>query len=74
MRGYYYTQLLRQFGGVVLLTEPLTLDSEANNPRATFEETVNQIVSDLDQAIVLLADAPPHKSRAHKITAMAIEI
>lgn len=73
MRGYFYLQLMRQFGGVVLLTEPLTLDSEAKNPRATFEETVNQIVSDLDQAIALLDGAPPSKARAHRITALAMK-
>ncbi len=73
MRGYYYSQLMRQFGGVVVLTEPLTLDSEANNPRATFEETVNQIIADLDRSIDLLADAPQSKARAHMITAMAIK-
>lgn len=73
MRGYFYSQLMRQFGGVVLLTEPLTLDSEANNPRGTFEETVNLIVSDLDQAIALLEDAPASKARAHKITALALK-
>ena len=73
MRGYLYTQLMRQFGGVPLLTEPLTLDSEANNPRATFEETVNQIISDIDQAINLLADVAPSTSRAHRITALALK-
>ena len=73
MRGFYYSQLMRQFGGVVLLTEALTLDSEANNPRATFEATVNQIISDLDQAAVLLADAPASKQRAHRLTAMALK-
>ncbi len=73
MRGYFYTQLMRQFGGVVLLTEPLTLNSGANNPRATFEATVTQIVSDLDQAIALLEDAPVDKARAHKITALAMK-
>jgi len=73
MRGYFYTQLMRQFGGVVLLTEPLTLESESNNPRSSFEATVNQIVADLDQAIKLLADAPPSKARAHKITALAMK-
>ncbi len=73
MRGYYYSQLMRQYGGVPLLLEPLGLDSEANNPRATFEETVNAIISDLDQAIVLLADAPESKARAHRITAMALK-
>lgn len=73
MRAYFYSQLMRQFGGVPLLLEPLELDSEANNPRATFEETVYQIVTDIDQAIVLLEDAPVSKARAHKITAMALK-
>ena len=73
MRGYYYAQLMRQFGGVVLLTEPLTLESESNNPRSSFEATVNQIISDLDQAIVLLENAPASTSRAHKITALAMK-
>lgn len=73
MRGYFYTQLMRQFGGVPLLTEPLTLESEANNPRGSFEETINLIVSDIDKAIQLLDDAPPSTSRAHKITALALK-
>lgn len=73
MRAYYYSQLMRQFGGVPLLLEPLALDSEANNPRATFEETVSQIIADLDQAITLLEEAPASKARAHKITALALK-
>ena len=73
MRAFYYTQLMRQFGGVVLLTEPLTLDSEANNPRGTFEATVNLILSDIDQAAVLLENAPASKQRAHKLTVMALK-
>ncbi len=71
MRAHFYTQLMRQYGGVPLLTEPLELDAEANNPRGTFEETVNLILSDLDQAEVLLADAPASKARAHRITVLA---
>src|SRR5210317_15752 len=54
MRGYFFSQLMRQYGGVVLLTEPLTLDSEAENPRSSFEATVNQIISDIDQSITML--------------------
>lgn len=73
MRAYFYTQLMRQFGGLVLLTEPLTLESEANNPRASFEATINQIISDVDQAITLLDDAPADKARAHKVTALALK-
>ena len=73
MRAYFYTQLMRQFGGLVLLTEPLTLESEAENPRSSFEATINQIISDVDQAITLLDDAPVDKARAHKITALALK-
>jgi len=73
MRGYFFSQLMRQYGGIVLLTEPLTLDSEAQNPRSSFEDTVNQIVSDLDQAISLLSDAPASKARAHSLTAHALK-
>jgi len=74
MRGFYYSQLMRQFGGVVLLTEPVTLDTEVESfVRGTFEETVNLILSDLEQAIVLLADAPTSKARVHTITAMALK-
>jgi len=73
MRGYLFSQLMRQYGGVVLLTEPLTLESESSNPRSSFQDTVNQIVSDLDQAISLLADAPQSKARAHALTAHALK-
>lgn len=72
MRAYLYSQLMRQFGGVVLLTEPLNLDSEANNPRGTFEETVDLILSDLDRAETFLENAPASKARAHKITVLAL--
>ena len=73
MRAYFYTQLIRQYGGVVVLTEPTIIKSHAENPRATFEATANQIIKDLDQAIVLLEDAPTSKARAHKLTAMAMK-
>ena len=73
MRGYFYSQLMRQYGGVVLTLSPFALEDEAANPRASFEQTVNQIISDIDQSITLLADAPVNKSRAHKITALALK-
>jgi len=73
MRAYFYSQLMRQFGGLVLLTEPLTLESESENPRSSFEATITQIIADVDQAITLLADAPADKARAHKITALALK-
>ena len=75
MRAYYYSQLMRQYGGVVLSLEPFTLSSETSNPRSrVFEATVNQIVSDLDTAITLLDDvAITNKARANKLTAHALK-
>ena len=74
MRAFYYSQLMRQFGGVVLLTEPVSLDTEVSSfTRGTFEETINLIVSDLDQAISLLESAPVSAARAHRNTALALK-
>jgi hypothetical protein len=73
MRAHFYTNLARSYGGLVLLTEPLTLDSEANNPRSSWEATINLIVSDLDLAISLLDGAPVSPARAHKMTALAMK-
>ncbi|WP_041633078.1 RagB/SusD family nutrient uptake outer membrane protein [Maribacter sp. HTCC2170] len=73
MRAHFYTNLARQYGGLILLTEPLALDSEANNPRSSWEATVNLIVSDLNQAITLLDGAPVSPARAHKLTALAMK-
>jgi hypothetical protein len=73
MRGYFYAQLMRQFGGVVLTETPFTLEDEASNPRATLAATVAFIIADLDKAITKLAGAPESKARASGITAMAMK-
>ncbi len=73
MRAHFYTNLMRSYGGLVLTTEPFLLDSEANNPRSSFEATINLIVSDLDQAITLLDGAPISPARAHQMTALAMK-
>ena len=51
MRAYYSHQLLRYYGGFPIIDKPYTLDSETfKAPRNTFEECVNFIVKDLDEA------------------------
>ncbi|WP_448779694.1 RagB/SusD family nutrient uptake outer membrane protein [Bacteroides congonensis] len=51
-RGYAYFNLLRFFGGVPVLLKVLDTDSpELTAPRNTRYEVVNQILSDLQQAI-----------------------
>ena len=73
MRAYFYTQLMRQWGGVILTTTPYGLEDEIASPRGSFEDTVALIIADLNQAITLLEDAPASKARAHKITALALK-
>ncbi len=50
LRAYYYFFLNEGFGGVPLVTTPLTL-SEAQLPRESKEAVVNFILSELDAAI-----------------------
>lgn len=73
MRAYFYSQLVRNYGGVVLTLDPLVLDSEPLD-RSSFEDSIKQIVSDLDMAINLLGDSNAgNKARATKLAALALK-
>lgn len=51
-RAYVYFDLFQLHGGVPILKNVVTVDSEAlSSPRATREETINFIISDLESAI-----------------------
>ncbi len=66
LRGYNYYRLFAQYGGVVLQNEPVVGSSvKKNYTRATEEETLNQVISDLEKAYELL----PQKSPANRGTA-----
>lgn len=54
LRAYFYHNLMRAFGGVPLVTEVYGLGDEMNDPRASFEETVNFIVQEAEAAADLL--------------------
>jgi hypothetical protein len=55
MRAYFYAYLAMNFGGMPLIGDTLFgKDDNINVPRASFEETVNYIVKDLDEATALL--------------------
>ena len=49
LRGYNFYRLFAQYGGVVLVTEPLT-GVVRNFSRSTEEETMKQVVSDFENA------------------------
>lgn len=55
LRAYYYFFLVRAFGGVPLLTEPLE-QGDFIRPRATAEEVYALIKQDLEEAIAVLPE------------------
>lgn len=55
LRAYYYFFLVRAYGGVPLLTEPLESE-EFQQPRATAEQVYDLIVQDLQNAIAGLPE------------------
>ena len=50
LRGMFYFELVKRFSGVVLLDKASGLTDNIDLPRNTYEETVNFILKDLDDA------------------------
>ncbi|MCH1431800.1 MAG: RagB/SusD family nutrient uptake outer membrane protein [Flavobacteriaceae bacterium] len=73
LRAYYYHQLLRFYGGVPIIDSPYTLEDDLSIARSTFAQTVDFIVSDLDQAANLLNGKDIVEGRASRIAAMALK-
>lgn len=74
MRAYYYQQLLRYFGGVPIVDKPYTLsDTDFLSARNTYEECVNFIVKDCDEAAALLDGKTLVSGRATKAAALALK-
>lgn len=74
MRAYYYHDLARYFGGVPLVDRPYTLGEEDYEvPRATWEETINFILTDLNDAAQLLEGKSMAEGRASELAALALK-
>ena len=74
MRAYYYHQLVRYYGGVPIIDKAFALtDSDFLSARNTYEECLNFIVKDLDEAAVLLDGKSLQKGRATKASALALK-
>ncbi len=54
LRGYNYYRLFAQYGGVVIQTEAANGAVKKDYTRATAEETLNQVIADLEQAYKML--------------------
>jgi hypothetical protein len=73
LRGYYYHQLLRFYGAFPIIDKLYGLDEDYTIARNTWEECVNFIISDLDQAATLLDGKTTSAGRASKIAAQALK-
>tara|TARA_R110000868_G_scaffold98706_2_gene271786 strand:+ start:78522 stop:80372 length:1851 start_codon:yes stop_codon:yes gene_type:complete len=73
LRAFYYHQLVRFYGGVPLLDEPFGLDSDFDIARNTFEECVEFIVADCDQAFDLLNGKSMDSGRANATAALSLK-
>ncbi|MBQ3771775.1 MAG: RagB/SusD family nutrient uptake outer membrane protein, partial [Bacteroidaceae bacterium] len=56
LRGYNYYRLFAQYGGVALETEPANGDVKKYYERATEEQTLNQVISDFEEAYKYLPE------------------
>ncbi|MDO1444996.1 RagB/SusD family nutrient uptake outer membrane protein [Rhodocytophaga aerolata] len=74
MRAYNYHQLLRYYGAVPLVDRSYGLgESDYSMPRNTFEECVNFIVKDAEEAARLLDGKTMAQGRASKAAALALK-
>ena len=75
IRAMSYFNLVRLFGKVSLVTEPVTNYAEAQKPRAEVTDVYTQIINDLVQADTLLpepaskVEGHPHRYAAHALLA-----
>ena len=79
-RAYCYFAMVRRYGGVPIVTEPLDdkYDGDTNEglyiPRSTEKETWDFVISELDRAAELLPDEPKGgKYRASKWAALGLQ-
>ena len=72
LRAWSYMDLAARYGGVVIVTEPFNLEDNFTMGRSTFEETVAQVISDIDLAIPLLPESYPSDQDWGRITKGAV--
>lgn len=73
LRAYFYHQLMRHYGGVPLVDKAYELNEDYSVERSTFEQTINFIVKDCDDAYALLSGKSIAKGRATPNAALALK-
>jgi hypothetical protein len=73
VRAFVFYAMAKRFGGVPLVTKVIEYPAEKDAlevPRATEEETWNQILADFDRAAELLRPTSPKRGYANKFVAL----
>ncbi|WP_207495150.1 RagB/SusD family nutrient uptake outer membrane protein [Aridibaculum aurantiacum] len=78
LRGMFFFELVKRYGGVPLVTRVLSPNENLNLPRNSFEECVAQVVKDCDSAIAHLPTwtqswNTQNRGRATKTAALALK-
>lgn len=74
LRAYYYHNLIRIYGAVPLIETVYKLgEADYTKDRNTFEECINFIVKDCDQAAILLTGKATTDGRATDVAALALK-
>jgi hypothetical protein len=68
LRAYSYFKLISYYGGVPLITKPFEMDDNFNVPRNSYDEVMNFVVKELDEAIEMLPLQYPSASYTGRIT------
>lgn len=73
-RAYHYNILLNLFGDVPLILEPITLAESRQLARTPRAQVVQQVMSDLDQAISVLPNTYPASERGRATHGAALAL
>ncbi|WP_254155611.1 RagB/SusD family nutrient uptake outer membrane protein, partial [Chryseosolibacter indicus] len=75
VRAFVFSAMARRFGGVPLVTKVIRYpgDEELEVPRASEEETWNQVLADYDQAIALLRPTSMERGMSNKYVALSFK-
>lgn len=74
LRGFHYFNLLKQFGGAILIDKPFKLgDDYFAVGRSTIEQTISFIVNDINEGISLLPEQAAVRGRVDKNVGRALK-
>lgn len=76
IRAYCYHQLLRYYGGIPIITSSYDYSEDPNiyeKERSTYEDCVNQIIQDCDEAYKRLGNTQLEKGRINSLTILALK-